>query len=563
LISLAKCVLVSDNTLLYDYRNFPLLDFLPCAPTQSVPKSAYNFLKGKISPPTEDGRLKYAPYALRKLEASLLKKYNKGEIVVAHPDFLDRFIKEDTEVIGIDTMDPFGLGPVTMSYYALYESKVLDAYVRVEWEELIKKVNLIREGKKAKLVIGGPGVWEYMLMPEEIERHKVDYLFQGEVDDVADQLIEQIAQGSIDSNMFSHSYITYDDSFHRIVREDGKFLSRGKGLKTFPSLDDIPDIVNPSMKGLTECMRGCGIGCDFCEVTLRELRYYPVEKIVNEIRVNMEKGGQTRAWLHSDEIFAYKHLPHYVPNAEALIELFQGIMSVKGIKFTNPTHGRISIPAAYPELMQKLSEIMKASNRNWIGVQVGLETGSDRLALKHMPAKTLPLKIGSDGSWQEIVWNGVASMNKYYWRPAFTVQVGQMDESDEDNWDTVALINRLSNSILPDGRPFEFTVTPLLNVPLGRIKSKRMDSQLSKSMLAVYYASYRHLAKMATRDPLSSDYTNPLVKYATGAMIYFGGIGMFEIVKRISNKKGVDIEKAKNYGVGSKKDITAWNMAVN
>ena len=52
------------------------------------------------------------------------------------------------------------------------------------------------------------------------------------------------------------------------------------------------------------------------------------------------------------------------------------------------------------------------------------------------------------------------------------MQVGQKGETDEDNWDTVALINRLSNSYV-DGRPFEFTVTPMLNVPLGRIKSGR------------------------------------------------------------------------------------------
>ena len=396
---------------------------------------------------------------------------------------MGNFIKDDTEIIGINTMDPFGLGPTTMSYHALYEAREqgheLKAFVRQDWENLIARVNKVREGKKAKLMIGGPGVWEYMLMPDEIERHKVDYLFQGETDDIVPELFDQVAQNSIDSNMFAHSYVTYDEGFRRIVKEDNRFLSRGKGLKTFPSLDTIPDIVNPTTKGLTEVMRGCGIGCDFCEVTLRELRYYPVDRIIKEIKVNVEKGNSSLAWIHSDEIFAYKHLPRYVPNEDALLELFTAIMAVDGVKRTNPTHGRISIPAAYPELILKLSKIMRAGPNNYIGIQVGLETGSDRLALKHMPAKTLPLSIGKDGSWQEIVWHGVHSMNRAYWRPAFTVQVGQMDETDEDNWDTVALINRLSNSLC-DGKPFEFTVTPLLNVPLGRIKAKGIDAKLSR-----------------------------------------------------------------------------------
>ena len=563
---MAKYVLISDDTLIYDFRDFPLLDFLPCAPTYAVPNSVYKFLKGKISPPVDNGRLLYAPYGLRKIEAALLKKNPVSDVVVAHQDHLDKFIKDDTEIIGVNTMDPFGLGPTTMSYHALYESykkgHEIDAYVRRDWEALVEKINSLRIGKKAKLIVGGAGVWEYMLLPEEIEKHKVDYLFQGEIDDVVADLFEQISNNSVDTNMFSHSYITYDDNFRRTVQDDPKFLSRGKGLKTFPSLDSIPSIVNPTTKGLTEAMRGCGIGCDFCEVTLRELRYYPIDKIMEEIKVNVEKGHVGQAWIHSDEIFAYKHFPRYVPNEEALLEMFTAIMSIKGVVRTNPTHGRISIPAAYPEMMQKLSKVMKAGPRNWIGIQVGLETGSDSLALKHMPAKTLPLKIGSDGTYQEIVWKGAYNMNKAYWRPAFTVQVGQKEETDEDNWETVALINRLSNSVY-DNKPFEFTVTPLLNVPLGRIKSKKMDATLTNSMLAVYYASYRHLAKMSTRDAVKDSKGNLLVKTGTAGIIGVGGYLMMKAVERIAARNNVDLEKVKTYGIGAKKNITAWNIAMN
>jgi radical SAM superfamily enzyme YgiQ (UPF0313 family) len=531
-----------------------------------MPNSVYQFLKGKVSPPVDGGRLKYAPYGTRKLEAALLAKYSPSDVVVAHPDHMASFIKDDTEIIGINTMDPFGLGPTTMSFYALYESNwqghKLNAFVRQDWENLIARVNSLRAGKKAKLIIGGAGVWEYMLMPEEIDRHKIDYLFQGESDDIVTDLFYQISQNSIDSNMFAHSYVTYDQSFHRTVKEDGRFLSRGKALKTFPSLDSIPNIVNPSTKGLTEAMRGCGIGCDFCEVTLRELRYYPVEKVVNEIKVNVEKGNTSLAWLHSDEIFAYKHLPRYVPDQDALVELFTAIMAIKGVKRSNPTHGRISIPAAYPELIEKLSKVMRAGPNNYIGIQVGLETGSDTLAMKHMPAKTLPLSIGKDGTWQEIVWKGVYNMNKYFWRPAFTVQVGQMDETDEDNWETVALINRLSNSVC-DGRSFEFTVNPLLNVPLGRIKSKNIDARLSQSMLAVFYASYRHLAKMSVRDGWKDSAGNPFIRLGTAGLIGVGGTMMDKAVGRIAAKNGVDLEKVKNWGIGKKRGITAWNIAVN
>ena len=206
---------------------------------------------------------------------------------------------------------------------------------------------------------------------------------------------------------------------------------------------------------------------------------------------------------------------------------------------------------------------MKAGPRNWIGLQVGLETGSDALALKHMPAKTLPLKIGVDGTYQEIVWRGVYSMNKAFWRPAFTVQVGQAAETDDDNWETVALINRLSNSIYENGKPFEFTVTPLLNVPLGKIKSKSLDARLSNSMLAVYVASYRHLAKMARRTAFKDSSGNPAVRLGTAGLIGMGGTLMNTAVERIAVKNGVDIEKVKRWGIGQKRDITAWNVAIS
>ena len=181
-----------------------------------------------------------------------------------------------------------------------------------------------------------------------------------------------------------------------------------------------------------------------------------------------------------------------------------------------------------------------------------------------MPAKTLPLKIGVDAGWQEIVWNGLRNLNRYYWRPAFTVQVGQGSETDDDNWDTVAMINRLSNSVV-DGRPFEFTVSPLYNMPLGRIKARRVDgTQLSKSMLAVYYAAHRHLAKMAARDSAPESHGNILSRSATDLTIHYGGALMLRLVEYIAKRAKVDLEKAKVHGLPSGgKAIESWAVAKN
>ncbi len=551
---MTRFVLISDSTLSYEYRNFPLLDFLPCAPGKAIPERVYKFLKGPAPPAKPNGETVFAPYAIRKLEASLLTKYRREEIAVAHEDYLENFIKDDTEIIAVSTMDPLGIGPTTMSYYALFGGN-LDAWVRRDWDLLMERINVVRKGKKAKLIVGGPGVWEFTILRDEIEKYHYDYIFSGEADDIAPMLFDQISRGDIDKNVFQTGYMSYDENFHRFTKNDPLFLSRGLSKAAYPRLDEIPRIVAPSMKGMVEVMRGCGVGCDFCEVTLRPLRYESISNIVEELKINAA-AGLTNGWLHSDEFFGYKHGNMFAPNEEALSELLTAVMDVKGIKTANPTHGRVSIPAGFPEMMEKLSKILKTGPRNWIGIQTGVETGSDELARKHMPNKTLPLKIGPDGSWLDIVWQGVYVQTKNYWRPAFTLQVGQNEETENDNWQTVEMINRLSNSYSEGGRPFEFTVTPLVNVPLGRIKSRSLNTNmLTKDMMAVYYASYRHLAKMARRDGFRDTDGNFLSRLGTGSLISGGGYMMMKYIEKRAFKMGVDIEKVKQYGVEHSKEI--------
>jgi radical SAM superfamily enzyme YgiQ (UPF0313 family) len=557
---MARFVLISDTTLSRNYRSVPLLDFLASAPTDALPSSIYSFLKGP-PPPATGGRAALAPYAIRKLEASLLRDYTKDEVVVAQEDHIADFVDEDTEIIGVSTMDPLGLGPLTMSYSVFFETKA-PAYVHREFETLLAKVNRARAGKKAKLMVGGPGVWELTVRPEELEKNSIDFAYQGEADDIATDLFRYVAEESGEKTEFFRGYQTFNAEFHKEWQANSKFISRYQFSKQFPTLDEIPDIVNPSVKGMVEVMRGCGIGCDFCEVTLRPLRYYEPERVRREISVNV-RAGMSNAWLHSDEIFAYQHGRNFVPNEDAILDLMNVVMSTPGIGHTNPTHGRISIPAAYPELMREMAEVIRSGPDNWIGMQVGIETGSDRLAAKHMPNKTLPLKVGPDGTWGDIVWKGTYTMNKYYWRPAFTVQVGQAGETPDDNWETVALINRMSNSSLETGAPFEFTVTPMQNVPLGLLKSRDFSSlKLDPSQLAVYYACYKHLAKISSRNATrASSETGLASRYVTGAMIGLGGWAMFRLVKSICRKRGLDLEKADRYGLSERVPVPSLVVA--
>ena len=551
----ARYVLVSDVTLNRDYRGFPLLDFLPCAPSGIMPRFAYLYLSGRAPPPLQDLQASLAPYSLRKLEAALLRDDEEAEVKVPHESYVEDFISDETEVIAVTTMDPLGLGPLTVSYQALFGTVGHTPYVRIEFERLISRINIARRGTKAKLIVGGPGAWEFTVRPEELDRLGIDYCFQGEADEVASDLFTRVSQGDLSGrgSPFYVGFQTFDGNFRRTWKHHDRFISRGRYSRQAPEVDDIPDIRRPSVKSLVEVMRGCGIGCDFCEVTLRPPRYYPPKKVQSEVSVNASAGFHN-AWLHSDEIFAYQHGRNFEPNQDALCDLFRAVMSVRGMARCNPTHGRISVPGAFPDLIMKLSSIMGAGPFNWIGLQVGLETGSERLARLHMPNKTLPLKIGSDGSWFDIVWRGVYVMNRYYWRPAFTVQLGQEGETSEDNWETVAMVNRLSNSFVED-RPFEFTVTPLQNVPLGLMKARgdtAPGTTLSESQLAVYYACYRHLAKMAARDAARESRGRLRERVVTYAMLRLGANLMLQVLTAICRKRGLDTERIARFGLNER-----------
>ena len=221
---MARYVLVADSTLARNYRSVPLLDFLASAPTGILPNSFYSFLKGP-PPPAVGGKAAIAPYSLRKLEAAVLKDHPREDVVVAHEDHIQDFVDDDTELIGVTTMDPLGLGPLTMSF-AVFFRTLAPSYVNLEFESLVRRVNAARAGKKAKLMIGGPGVWELTVRPETMDHLSIDYAFQGEADDIAPELFDYVSEDDGDGARFFRGFQTFDSSFYKQWVGDRRFISR-------------------------------------------------------------------------------------------------------------------------------------------------------------------------------------------------------------------------------------------------------------------------------------------------------------------------------------------------
>src|SRR5712691_7014717 len=99
--TIAKYVLVADYTLMTDYRNVPLATFFSCIPTdQWQSRLVFRIL---ANPPKLDreGRPIRVPYGLRKIEASLVQAKGRDSVVIADPQHIERYIDDDTEVVGI------------------------------------------------------------------------------------------------------------------------------------------------------------------------------------------------------------------------------------------------------------------------------------------------------------------------------------------------------------------------------------------------------------------------------------------------------------------------------
>jgi radical SAM superfamily enzyme YgiQ (UPF0313 family) len=547
------------------YRGISLASFFGCAPAldpnrnhntfwyrvlgqQVTPKVLFDFICNPIE--QTDGRANYAPYGLRKVEAALVRDgYTRDQVVVAHPDHIEKFIGPETEVVGTYEMDPLGMGPVTMTFtYGRKQMSYDEFYSRDLHQRIVAAKR--KNGSKAKILAGASGTWQYNYDPAKIEEYDLYGIVEGdlggigpEIDGTGGRFFDALINGEMETaNPFKKTEFKVE--IKEFARDGRKYHGRFIHCWDQPSVDEIPNIINPSMHGQVEVMRGCGRGCKFCDVTLRPLRYYPVEKVQKEIEINMKYGGLKNAWVHSDDIFVYGLNPRTTknmqPNREAIEELFKGIMAT-GVEHTNPTHGTLAGAIADERLIPNVSKIIKASPSNHIGIQCGLETGSVRLIGKYADRKLAPYQ---PAEWHWVVKNAVKTLNENYWVPAFTIIMGlNNDETSEDSWETIRLIHELENE-QPDSK---FTVTPLTFVPIGLLeKSAFFDigNSIDASKLGVMYKTWQHnfkhgiqkfMRKVGRENPIKNLFFAALARS-------LGGVPL-GAMERYARKKGPEHER--------------------
>jgi len=433
-----KVVLTADNTLMSDYRHNEFIGFGTCAPSNFIPDSLYRWL---FFPPikTERGKPVAAPYGLRKIEAQLLR--DGFDVSTIAPTHLNEYI-DQARVLGIHVMDPFGLGPASTTFAFIFKK---EPFLAQYFRALLSSQSVRRaKARGLKIIVGGPGAWQFQFRPRFVEEYGIDCVIEGE----AENVVGKIFHAALNGEELPERYET--------------------GLADAPSLDRIPDIVGPSINGLVEIGRGCCRGCRFCSVTSRPLRWYPIDKILREIDVNIREGGMDWCCLHNEDVMLYGS-KNTLPNDEKLLRLNETVM--KKCDSITWSHCSLAAVAAKPKLFAKVAEIIR-QKQAWWGAEIGIETGSPELAEKIMPAKAHPFR---PEEWPQVVKTGMGLMHDNKLVPACTLIVGVPEETEADLLKTLELMDDLRN--------VRSLIVPLFFVPMGKLKDEQWFKETQMTRL--------------------------------------------------------------------------------
>jgi len=487
-------VLTADKTIMSTHHNSEFLGFGTCIPPFVLPTSIYQRL---FFPPVKakQGVATIAPYALRKVEAKLI---DLGfDTAVAHPAHLKRF--DDAKIIGISTMDPFGYGPASSTFASVLRNG--EPFNAMFFKKLMEDKS-IKKAKEngARIIVGGPGAWEFEYRKDFVTEHNIDCIVIGEVESDAEAIFRKALNGE-ELPLFYESY-----------------------KSPAPTLEEIPEIKHASVNGLVEIGRGCPRGCPFCEVTKRKLRWYPLDKIEKELEVN-NREGLDFGIIHAEDVLLYG--VHGVrPDIEKLEKLFR--LFAKHYRRLSWSHTSIAAVAAEPKAIELANELFM-DYQEWFGVEIGIETGSASLIERSMPAKAKPFEAKD---WQDIVCKALGILHDNNIVPACTLIAGLPEEREEDVRATIELMDKIKD--------YRCMVVPLFFVPLGRLTNKDWfkAEELSAAQIELLEMCLSHglrWSKELARGYNKGHMYSPVVNASL--------IGFIKMIERIAKRKRLITEK--------------------
>lgn len=404
----ADVVLTSDRGSFSEYSGANALGYVACMPFRLVPRPFMDFFFTPPMKASRNGEAILAPYALRKIEATLFFRGIKN-VVVAPPEKLEKVIDQSTKVVGITVHDPYGLSPVSTKLSLMFGGG--ESWTARFFDDLSRKISFLKRKHGFRVIAGGPGIWQMDLKRPEW----IDVVFSGE----AEVDLPNVVQAMMANTGFPDKVIGHD-----------------------PKVDAIPTIIKPARYGEVQITRGCPRGCQFCSITPEMFRSIPIDDIIKEVRVNVE-AGQKSIDLVTDDILLYGS-QRLSTNHDAVVKLFREVKYAGAEQIYFP---HISSPAVKdsPETVMELSNIAEYDKFTGEIPVVGLESGSTRIVDKYMRGKAFPW---TPDAWGDIIVDSAQIMNDAHITPCFTMTIGFMDETEEDVKQTIALSRRLIDNDL-------------------------------------------------------------------------------------------------------------------
>lgn len=415
-----KIVLTGGKTAVSDFRHFSYIGFLGCIPS-NYPKIPFNIqLMESIFFPTssdKEGRLKYAPYALRKIEAALLDYgFTQDQVIVADPRKLHRAIGPDTKIVGITVHDPLGYSAVSQlnaSLFRLINWTPAPSYTASDFKNFISNPILKKYG--SKIIVGGPGVWQLEEHPEMFSTWGIDCIVCGEAESIVGSLFDEAIKGNLPQKAAS---------------------------KTPLRSDMVPVIKNPSTGGLVEITRGCGRGCQFCSPDLLAFGSIPKEKILHEVELEV-KCGINRILLHSEDTLFYgRKMGSFEVNHDAIVDLFSAVKKTPGVKQVETDFFACSTVKSSPRTLKAISEIMCLDKNHPGYVETGLETVSAHLVQNIMPGKVKPYKIEQ---WPDVIDDALGILDDNHWFTVASMMTGLPKETESDVLKCIEFLERIKH----------------------------------------------------------------------------------------------------------------------
>lgn len=453
----AKVVITADRGSFTSYSGVSTLGYVACLPARLVPRMLMNSI---FTPPERTGRkgeAVIAPYALRKVEASLVAS-GIDDVAVVTPDMLEKAIGRETRVVGISVHDPLGLSPVSFKLTMIFGGG--PSWTESFFHELSGKIELLKKKYGFKVFAGGPGVWQLSL-----ERPSwVDTIFTGEAELDLPELVKRAIKG---------------DPLPREM------------VGRMPRVEEIPTIIKPARFGEVQVTRGCPRGCQFCSITPETFRSIPMNDILKEISLNMAAGLKSVELL-TDDILLYgsKRLE---TNHDAVIELFSRVKEAGADQIYFP---HISSPGVLssPKTVQDLSEVAEYHKYRAEAPVVGLESGSEKIISKYMRGKPFPWK---PSDWKNVILESTPIMNDAYITPCYTMTVGYQDETEEDIQQTIDLVQDIID------RRLRAWVFPLPVIPMGTSRIRNNPFPIMQKLPSGYwdllYLSWKYDLEMTRR----------------------------------------------------------------